>query len=110
MKSYKSLITANKVLEELVNSEALEECRYHSFFSGSMGPSGFCGYVIYGKCVRSTIKVIFYGVNKDTNTPIHIFISVDGKSKVRDKQFSIEDAIEFIITKVSKFIPKVNHD
>lgn len=110
MKSCRSLITANEVLEGLINNEVLKECWYHSFYSGGTDPNGFCGYMIYGKCRQSTIKVTFYGANKNTNIPIHIFISVDGKSKIRDKQFSIEDAIRFIITKVAKFTPKVKHD
>lgn len=110
MKSCKSLITANEVLEGLINSKALEECWYHSFYSGGTNPNGFCGYMVYGKCAQSGIKITFYGTNKNTDTPIHIFILIDGKSKIRDKQFSIEDAIKFIITRVAKFTPKVKHD
>ena len=110
MKSYKSLITANEVLEGLINSETLEECWYHSFYSGGTSPNGLCGYIIYRKCAQSTIKITFYGTNKNTNAPIHIFVLIDGKSKVRDEQFSVEDAIKFIITKVAKFTPKVKHD
>lgn len=110
MKSCKSLITANEVLEELINSETLEECWYHSFYSGGIESNGFCGYIVYGKCAQSTIKITFYGANKNTDTPIHIFISVDGKSKVRDNQLSIEDAIEFIVARIAKFMPKVKHD
>lgn len=107
MKSCKSLITANKVLEKLVSSETLEECWYHSFYSGGIESNGFCGYIVYGKWAQSTIKITFYGTNKNTDTPIHIFISVDEKNKVRDKQLSIEDAIEFIGAKVAKFMLKV---
>lgn len=107
MKSCKSLVVANKVLEELLNSERLAECWYHSFYSGGIDPNGFCGYMIYGKRVRSTMKVTFYGTNKDLDTPIRIFIIVDGKNKVRDKQLSVEDAIKFITDKVAKFMTKV---
>ena len=107
MQSCKSLVIANKVLEELINSETLEECQYHSFYSGGMDPNGFCGYIVYGKCAQSVIKIIFYGTNKDANTPVRIFVSVDGKNKVRDKQLNIEDAIEFIVSKVAKFMLKV---
>ena len=110
MKSYKSLITANEVLGGLINSETLDECRYHSFYSGGTSSNGLCGYIVYGKCAQSTIKITFYGTNKNTDTPIHIFVSVDEKNKVRDRQFSIEDAIKFIMTKVAKFMSKVKHD
>lgn len=107
MKPCKSLVTANKVLEGLINSEELKECWYHSFYSGGINPDGFCGYMIYGERAQSTIRITFYGTNKDVDTPISIFIAVDGKSKVRNLQFSIEDAITFIITKINKFMIKV---
>lgn len=106
MKSCKSLVTANKVLEGLENSEALIECWYHSFYSGGMDPRGYCGYMIYAKCARKALKINFYGVNKETDTPIHIFVLVDGKSKIRDKQFSVDDAIKFIEDKVTQFMKK----
>ncbi len=107
MKSCKSLAISNKVLEGLINSEQLEKCWYHSFYSGGMNPDGFCGYVVYGKCARNTIKITFYSTNKNIDTPIHIFVLVDGKSKIRDEQLSAEDAIKFIVNRVTKFMPKV---
>lgn len=110
MKSCKSLIIANKVLAGLVNSETLEECWYHSFYSGGINPDGFCGYIVYGKCAQSTIKITFYGTNKSMNTPIRIFIVINGKNKVRDKQLNVEDAMKFIIDSVAKFMLKVKHD
>lgn len=109
MKSCESLVIVNKVLEGLVNDTALEECWYHSCYSGGTEPEGFCGYMIYGEHARNAIKIIFYGANKDKSAPICVFILVNGKSRVRNRQFSIEDAITFIITKVTKFMPKVKH-
>lgn len=104
MKSYRSLIYANEVLKGLITDEALKECQYHSFYSGGMTPGGFCGYSIYGKCAQRNIKVTFYGTNKDKSAPIHIFISIDGKNRIRDEQCSVEDAIKFIINKVNKYL------
>lgn len=106
MEPYKSLIIANKVLADLVQVDALKECQYHSFYSGSTSPDGLCGYAVYGKKARSIIKVIFYGTNKDVSTPVHIFILVDGKSKVRGTQLSVDNAVKFIVDKVTKFMTK----
>lgn len=106
MKPCRSLIIANKVLEGLMDSEIMEACEYHSFYSGNMDPNGFCGYIIYGKRARNTIKVIFYSTNKYIDIPIRLFILINGKNKVRDLQLNVEDAIKSIIDKVDKFMTK----
>lgn len=106
MESCKSLVIANKVLKELINNETLEKCWYHSFYSGGVDPNGFCGYIVYGQRAQSSIKITFYGTNKTPDTPVRIYILIDKKSKVRDRQLSIEDAIRFIEAKVAKFMLK----
>ena len=109
MEPYKSLVIVNKVLEGLINVEALKEWQYHPFYSGGVDPYGFCGYIIYGKRLQNTMKITFYGINKNGNAPIHIFISVDNKNKVRDMQFNVDDAVRFIVDKVNKFMAEVKH-
>jgi len=106
MRSCKSLITANKVLEELVSIEELKDCWYHSCHSGGLDPNGLCGYILHGKCKGSTIKVVFYGASKFIDTPVHIYVLINEKNKVRDKQLSVEDAIKFIVNKLTKFIER----
>lgn len=106
MRSYKSFIAANKVLEGLENNVKLNECLYHPFYSGGTEPNGACGYVLCMEHKHKTIKVVFYGTNKETDTPVHIFVLIDDKSRIRDKQFNIKDATEFIENKIIAFLEK----
>jgi len=100
MKPYKSLTIANEVLNGLIDSGKLQNCTYHSFYSGGVDANGFCGYTIYGVHEKKTIKITFYGINKLTDIPIHIFVLVNGKSRTNNKQFSVKDAVKFIVDKV----------
>ena len=99
MRPYKSLTIANEILNGLIGSGKFTNYVYHSFYSGGMAADGFCGYIIYGEYKKNTIKITFYSVNKTVATPVHVFVSVNGKNTISNRQFNVEDAINFIISK-----------